>query len=991
MSSFAAMWSPLLFGFALFLGSALLFVVQPMLGRTLLPHLGGNPIAWNACLVFFQATLLAGYLYANLLHRFRGLRWQPVLQLLFMAFALALLFAGIFGDGLLLELAPRLDSLDSWPILSTLCLLIVVIGLPYLALAAVSPLVQRWFAQLDHPKASDPYFLFVASNLGGLFALVIYPLLIEPSAPLAAQWLSWKLALAGLGVLLFLLAFCAWLSPRNPEFEPPPPPSDPNAPLVPKLIGRGPATVSRRLYWLFASALPVGLLMGATDYLTLDVAPAPILWMLPLALYLLAFSQAFSRFSPLDLGGYGYKLTVQIIFGIIAGATAVIVILVLMSVPQGPRDEGPIMLMSCVFFLMLLLTPFNWLWVVQPLSAIAVILVQVHLFKRSLISPAMIVLYMTSYYLSVRLCLGMLAKDRPAAPALTTYYSWMAIGGLCGGLFQLIAAPFLFRRDYLEYSLLAALACTLREAWVPHGLSDWLLCMLLFRKRKEAPASPWPGWIALAFDLGIAAVFSLFAAYLFCVRSEVQLPNAQPGGPPFAMELRTLFADFPLILALLFVLLLAVRPLRFGLALTAIVALSWIGRDGNHVFDPAIRGETVLVQQRTPFGILRVTESEKPFFQPGGGDPLRPQGLRTFKERQLMHATTNHGACITEPNDLLRFPTTYYHRKGPVGMVMNKLAWFSKATPDLRNAAGEVWLQRNRDNAKDDVRLAASLVGLCGGDSTVINQEVLAAAWSEPPFAVIGLGTGTQFVYGHPYQTIDAYELDPAIIELSTRRDGGIFHYYQSALKRGVNASIIPGDARRSLSKSGRDGFYHVIFVDAFNSDAIPVHLLTQEAIELYFQKLAPDGVICIHTSNRYLDLPRVLSNVARKLDVSIVALNNSPDIRKQGQEHELYRFTSEWVVLARNAQILQRWTQMDAFPLQARQPDGGFSSKLLWTDERSSVLTAARQGAAWPTLIYALLVLILFFGIFLGMIEIGWAMTAQRPPKPPGEARRGR
>src|SRR5467141_3901739 len=85
MSSIAAMWSPLLFGFALFLSAALLFLVQPMVARTLLPHLGGNPIAWNACLVFFQATLLAGYVYVGLLHRFRGLRWQPWVQLLLMA------------------------------------------------------------------------------------------------------------------------------------------------------------------------------------------------------------------------------------------------------------------------------------------------------------------------------------------------------------------------------------------------------------------------------------------------------------------------------------------------------------------------------------------------------------------------------------------------------------------------------------------------------------------------------------------------------------------------------------------------------------------------------------------------------------------------------------------------------------------------------------------------------------------------------------------
>src|ERR1051325_1350110 len=206
MSSFAVMWAPIVFGFALFLGSGLLFMVQPMIGKSLLPHLGGTPLAWNVCLVFFQATLLAGYIYADLLHCFRGMRWQPWMQLLLMALAILLCFAGVFGDDMLNNLLPRLTSVEDWPIVSTLAVLVVTIGLPFFALAAVSPLVQRWFAHLDHPKASDPYFLFVASNLGGLTALVVYISVIEPNAPLSAQWLSWKLAATALGLTLFLTA-----------------------------------------------------------------------------------------------------------------------------------------------------------------------------------------------------------------------------------------------------------------------------------------------------------------------------------------------------------------------------------------------------------------------------------------------------------------------------------------------------------------------------------------------------------------------------------------------------------------------------------------------------------------------------------------------------------------------------------------------------------------------------------------------------------------
>jgi hypothetical protein len=980
MSSFAVMWSPLLFGFALFLSSALLFLVQPMLGRTLLPHLGGNPIAWNACLVFFQTTLLAGYLYADLIHRFRGLRWQPWLQLLLMAIATTLCFVGVFGDGLLLELAPRLESLESWPIVSTLCLLVVVIGLPFFALAAVSPLVQRWFAHLDHPKSSDPYFLFVASNLGGLTALVIYPLLIEPFSPLYAQWMSWKLAVAALGVLLFLTALCAWQSPRSPEMEPTEKPSDPNAPLVPHLIGRGPATWGRRCYWFFASAIPVGLLMGTTDFLTVDVAPAAILWTVPLALYLIAFSQAFARFSPLEQSSFYLKLSIHVGIGFIAALVAIILTIALLSADQ-PRFQNGVAVMdgesvgvvvaAGLFFVMLLLVPFSWVWVLQPISALAVVFLQANITRRSGMNPGMILLYLSCFYLSVRLCLGMLALDRPAAPALLTYFNWIGLGGLCGGLFQLLLAPLLFRRDYLEYSLFAALACTLRAAWFPHGLTDWLLCMTLFPKNKDEtqPTSTLPGWIAFVFDIGFALVVTVFTAVVLMMRSA-----------------RFLVSDFPLVLALAAAIFLFARPKRFGLALTAVVALCWIGQDSQRT------DETQVVQRRTSFGIMRVAEKRQEFRLRGGdwGNPVPPR----YTERYLMHASTHHGSCIIEPPEMLRYPTTYYHRKGPVGQVMRNLEWFPEPAQNLRQNGADFWLQRNRDNTKDDARIAAALVGMMTAPlgTSPLPLEPIVTAWSEPPFACVGLGVGSLLTYAHPYQWVDSYELDPAIIALSTDvapdQKTPVFHYVQSAEKRGVNAKIIAGDARRSLSKSGREGFYHVIFVDAFNSDAVPVHLLTKEAIEIYFQKLVPDGAVCFHTSNRYVDLASVLENIARDLKLANVTLRAQPAM---GNDEPGY-FASEWVVLARTPEALRKWTASEAFdrrddPNMPRPQPPRVSAKLIWTDEHASLLSAVRPGLGWPSMIYGILILILFFGVFLGLVEMTYATMSRSAVKSAPEA----
>jgi hypothetical protein len=956
MSSFAAMWSPLLFGFALFLSAALLFVVQPMLGRTLLPHLGGNPIAWNACLVFFQATLLASYLYADLVHRFRGLRWQPWLQLLLLALAIILCFAGFIGDPLLVDLAPRLTALESYPILSVICLLIVAIGLPFFALAAVSPLVQRWFAHLDHPKSSDPYFLFVASNLGGLTALIIYPLLIEPAAPLYAQWMSWKLAVTALGVLLLLVALCAWLSPRSPELEPVEKPSNPNAPLVPRLIGRGPATWPRCWYWFFAAALPVGLMMGATDYLTLDLAPTAILWTVPLALYLLAFGQSFARFSPFDHGNFAVRLAVHLLLGVCLIVAPVFLLLLAANAdPRGNADQAFLAMAFCCFFGLLLLVPFAWLRVVQPLSVLGIVFMQTNL-QAPPMEPIFAFAYLACFYLSARLCLGSLARDRPAAPALTAYYTWIGLGGLVGGLFQVLLAPLLFRRDYLEFSLLAALATMLRPAWLTNGVSDWILCSIVLPKKDTAEANPSSARrrIGIGFDFALALLTACLSACAFWLFRAKAWDTAR--------------LDLALGAVLLAVSMFCLRPLRFGLALAAVVCLTFIGMDVNP-------NEDVIVQQRNAFGILRVTEGTQEIRVKAadGGDQLPPR----FTERRLMHGTTIRGTCITEPAEMNRYPTTFYHRKGPVGQVMRNLEWFPVPAKKLREGKADFWLQHNRDNAKDDARIAASLFGImvAGGAGSM---DLLAASWSEPPYAIVGLGTGTLFTYAHPCQQVDAYELDPAIIELSTK-DPPTFHYYQSALKRGVNARIIPGDPRRNLARPGREGFYHVIFVDASPSAAIPIHLVTQEAIELYFQKLVPEGIVCFHTSNRYVDMASVVENIASKLNLASIALAGTPNSDDDDSSYS----PSEWVVVARNHAVLHKWTLGDAFerrdvPLN-RRAEPRFSLKLLWTDERSSLLSAERPGQGWTKMIYGMLITILFFSIFLGLIEVALSMMARR------------
>ena len=231
--------------------------------------------------------------------------------------------------------------------------------------------------------------------------------------------------------------------------------------------------------------------------------------------------------------------------------------------------------------------------------------------------------------------------------------------------------------------------------------------------------------------------------------------------------------------------------------------------------------------------------------------------------------------------------------------------------------------------------------------------------------------------------------LDPAIIAFSEQTPP-VFHYLQSARARGVQGKIFPGDARRSLSKPGREGFYQVIFVDAFNSDAIPTHLLTKEAIELYFQKLAAEGIVCIHTSNRHLDLSQVLERVARpgQLELSIRVARPAA---AQGRDDIPSFFSSEWVILARSDEVMLKWERkVGAFQRhdppnmpQFRRGDRG--DRLLWTDDRASLFAAARS-TEWSTLIQWMLGLSLFAGVLLALVE-GISAVQARSSDPPSLA----
>jgi predicted O-methyltransferase YrrM len=267
--------TPALFAVAIFTSASLVFVVQPMVSKLVLPMLGGSPSVWNTSMVFFQTALLIGYGYAHLLQRIRSLKLQAIIHLGLLSAAalfLPLQITGVLGE-------PASSAPNVW-LLATLAL---SVGAPFSILSATAPLLQAWYARVraDHADGQNPYVLYAASNLGSFLALLAYPALLEPLMSLSVQRTSWT---GGYGLFVILvMALAALIWRRRVQNAPEPAPLAPSAPIPWREKG----------VLVLLAAAPSSLMLGVTAHLSTDVASAPFLWVAPLALYLLTFVIAF--------------------------------------------------------------------------------------------------------------------------------------------------------------------------------------------------------------------------------------------------------------------------------------------------------------------------------------------------------------------------------------------------------------------------------------------------------------------------------------------------------------------------------------------------------------------------------------------------------------------------------------------------------------------------------------------------------------------------
>src|SRR5215813_4611926 len=263
-----ALWlAPALFAAPLFASALLLFSLQPMFAKMVLPFLGGAPSVWSVAMAFFQAGLLLGYGYAHVLSRVLVPGRAALVHLVVLAATALTLPIGIATG---FE-APPVSGLEFWLV----GLFAASIGLPFVALSASAPLLQHWFASSGHPQARNPYVLYAASNLGSFAALLTYPFVVEPLLPLHTQSDLWSI---GYAVLVIIIAAAGFMVARRP------------APDVGAQAAAEPRPPWRdRLRWMALAAVPSGLVIAVTSFVTADVAAAPFLWVVPLAIYLATF------------------------------------------------------------------------------------------------------------------------------------------------------------------------------------------------------------------------------------------------------------------------------------------------------------------------------------------------------------------------------------------------------------------------------------------------------------------------------------------------------------------------------------------------------------------------------------------------------------------------------------------------------------------------------------------------------------------------------
>ncbi len=434
-----------LFAVTLLLSSTLLFLVQPMVGKMLLPVLGGSPAVWNTSMVFFQAMLLLGYLYAHASTRWLGSKRQSFLHIFVMIGALIVLPISVGSP----QDQATLSSPAGWLLIT----LLLSVGWPFFVISTSAPLLQTWFSKTNHPHAADPYHLYAASNAGSVLALLTYPFFVEPHVGLLNQTKLWAV---GYLVFIVFVTLCAVMMRRTWKSEDAT--ASANEAAHQQAQTHTPLQWSRRARWVLWGFVPSSMMLGLTTFITTDIAPIPLLWIAPLALYMGTFILVFARRKIL---------------------------------------------------------PLHWMLRIFPVA----LLTLGAMFIFDITSPlgTVTILHFVIFFIISMVFHGLLAEDRPEAYHLTEFFLWMSVGGVVGGSFNALLAPLLFDR-LLEYPLIILISVlslptrTFADRYVRFILVAALPALAVFVAAENGYFQTWDNLeVILFYSITITSAVALFA------------------------------------------------------------------------------------------------------------------------------------------------------------------------------------------------------------------------------------------------------------------------------------------------------------------------------------------------------------------------------------------------------------------------------------------------------------------------------------------------
>lgn len=406
------------FSLTIFTSAFLLFFVQPMYAKIIIPAFGGTAAVWTTCMLFFQVTLVLGYCYSHFIPKYFSTKYQVLLQISLLIFGLTFL-----------PFETKLDSIDtSSPIFDLFRSALFSIGFPFFILSTSTPLLQKWFSNTNHSRRHNPYFLYAASNLGSLFALLVYPLYFERNFGVNLQLFQWHYLYLSLVVLVTM---CSYFVIKNQD----------SIDLPEGVLDARPSA-SQKIRWVILAFVPSSLMLGLTSYVTTDIAPVSLFWVVPLAFYLLSFVIVFAE---------GFSLSEKVMGLVIF---SLIILLVLTNSGYFQNKELFILINLVLFFAL-------------------------------------------SIYFHHHI-----AASKPKVQYLTEFYIWLSVGGMAGGIFNSLIAPVIFKL-ILEYWLILAFAFSLifltrRTSARNSGQFNkeafnrffWFLCMLLIIQASlNGPAS----------------------------------------------------------------------------------------------------------------------------------------------------------------------------------------------------------------------------------------------------------------------------------------------------------------------------------------------------------------------------------------------------------------------------------------------------------------------------------------------------------------------